>query len=60
MRNRIVWVLVGSVLVCVLALVGTGVIFAATHGGFETDSTAQASTSQCKPVFGVIRSLHAQ
>lgn len=55
MRNRTVWVIVGSVLVCVLALVGTGVIFAATHGGFGAGSTAQVSTSQSKPVFGVIQ-----
>ena len=53
MRNRIVWVIVGSVLLCVLGLVGTGLLFAATHGGFATSSTAQASTSQTKPAFGV-------
>lgn len=53
MRNRIAWFIVGSVLVCVLALVGTGFIFAATHGGLGTGSTAQASASQNKPAFGV-------
>lgn len=52
MRNRIVWVIVGGVLLCVLALAGSGLIFAATHGGFAT-STAQAVASQNKPVFGV-------
>ena len=56
MRNRIVWIIVGTVLVCVLALVGTGFIFAATHGGLGTGSTtAQASASQNKPVYGVIQ-----
>jgi plastocyanin len=55
MRNRIVWFFVGSVLVCVLALVGTGFIFAATHRGLGAGSTAQASVSQDKPVFGVTR-----
>jgi manganese oxidase len=55
MRNRIVWVIVGSALLCVLALVGTGLIFAATHGGFAPSSTPQVSTSQNKAVFGVIQ-----
>lgn len=52
MRNRIVWLLGGIVLVFVLALAGTGFIFAATHGGFASNSTVQASTAQNKPVFG--------
>lgn len=51
MRNRIVWFIVGSVLVCVLALVGTGFIFAATHGGVGARSTAQAASPD-KLVFG--------
>jgi len=55
MRNRIVWFIVASALVCVLALVGTGVLFAATHGGFSAGSAAQASASQNKPVFGITR-----
>jgi plastocyanin len=54
MRNRIVWLIVGSALVCVLALTGTGVIFAATHGGFSASNTSQAAT-QVKPIFGVTR-----
>ena len=53
MRNRVVWFIVGSVLVLVLALIGTGFIFAATHGAFGTSSPAQASASQNRPVFGV-------
>ena len=52
MRNRTAWFIVGIVLVCVLALVGTGFVVAATHGAFEAGGTAQASVSQDKPVFG--------
>ncbi|HVB72795.1 MAG TPA: plastocyanin/azurin family copper-binding protein [Ktedonobacteraceae bacterium] len=39
-------------MVCVLALMGTGFGEVATHGGFGAGSTAQASLSQDKPVFG--------
>jgi plastocyanin len=53
MRNRTVWFIVGIALVCVLALMGTGFVVAATHGGFGGGGTAQASVSQDKPVFGV-------
>jgi plastocyanin len=53
MRNRAVWFIVGIVLVCVLALIGTGFAVAATHWAFGTSGTAQASASQAKPVFGV-------
>src|ERR1700680_3278713 len=52
MRNRTAWVIVSIVLVCVLALVGTVFVVAATHGGFGAGGTAQASVSQVKPVFG--------
>lgn len=52
MRNRTAWFIVGIVLVCVLALVGTGFVVAATHGAFGAGGTAQASVSQGKPVFG--------
>lgn len=52
MRNRTVWFFVGIVLVCVLALMGTGFVVAATHGAFGASSAAQASVSQEKPVFG--------
>jgi plastocyanin len=48
MRNRTVWFIVGIVLVCVLALMGTGFVVAATHGGLGAGGTAQASV----PVFG--------
>lgn len=50
MRTQVARFLVGGILVCVLALLGTGVIFA-LHGR-EANSTAQASASQDKPVFG--------
>ncbi len=52
MRNRTTWFIVGIVLVCALALMGTGFVVAATHGGFGVGGTAQASVSQDKPVFG--------
>jgi plastocyanin len=52
MRNRTAWFIVGIVLVCVLALMGTGFVMVATHGAFGAGSTAQASVSQNKPVLG--------
>ncbi len=52
MRNRTAWFIVGIVLVCVLALMGTGFVMVATHGGFGAGSTAQASVSQNKQVLG--------
>ncbi len=52
MRNRTTWFIVGIVLVCALALMGTGFVVAATHGGFGVGGTAQASVSQDKPDFG--------
>ena len=52
MRNRATWFFVGIILVCALALMGTGFVVAATHGGFGVGGTAQASVSQDKPVFG--------
>ena len=52
MRDRVVWFLVGIVLVFVLALLGTGFVVAAMHGGLRGNGTAQASTSQDKTVFG--------
>jgi plastocyanin len=52
MRNRTAWFIVGIVLVCVLALMGTGFVVAATHGSLGAGGTAQASVSQDKPVFG--------
>ncbi len=52
MRNRTVWFLVGIVLVCVLALIGTGFVVAATHGGFGAGGTTRASALPDKPVFG--------
>ncbi|HEX6551683.1 MAG TPA: plastocyanin/azurin family copper-binding protein [Ktedonobacteraceae bacterium] len=47
MRNRTVWFFVAIVLVCVLALMGTGLVVAAAHGGLRAGTTAQD-----KPVFG--------
>lgn len=55
MRNRIAWLIVGGALVCVLALVGTGLISAAVNGKFGTGSTTHAAAPQSKPVFGVIQ-----
>ena len=52
MRDRKMWFLVGIALVFVLALMGTGFVVAATHGGFGVGGTAQASGSQDKTVFG--------
>ena len=52
MRDRIVWVFLGIVLVCVLALMGTGLIVSARHGDLRVGGTAQASGSQDKTVFG--------
>jgi plastocyanin len=53
MRHRIVWISIGCVLLCVLALVGTGLIFAAMSRGGGIGSQAQTSTSQNKSVFNV-------
>ncbi len=52
MRDRLVWFIVGIVLVFVLALMGTGFVVAAMHGDLRAGGTAQASGSQDKPVFG--------
>jgi plastocyanin len=52
MRDRLVWFLVGIVLVFVLALLGTGFVVAAMHGDLRGNGTAQASGSQDKTVFG--------
>jgi plastocyanin len=52
MRNRTTWFIVGIVLVGALALMGTGFVVAATHGGLGAGGTAQASVSQDKTVFG--------
>lgn len=51
MRNRLVWLLVGIVLVFVLALMGIGYVVA-SNGGWSGKSAAQASGSQDKTVFG--------
>ncbi len=51
MRDRIVWFLVGIVLVFVLALMGIGYVVA-SHGNLSGNSTAQASSSQDKTAFG--------
>jgi plastocyanin len=53
MRNRLVWFLVGIVLVIALALMGIGLVVASMHGGLRAGGTAQASGSQDKTVFGV-------
>jgi len=52
MRDRLVWFLLGIVLVCVLALMGTGYVVASMNSGLRANGTAQASTSQDKTVFG--------
>jgi plastocyanin len=52
MRTRTAWFLVSIILVCILALTGTGLVVAATHGGLGAGSTAQTSATQSKPVFG--------
>lgn len=53
MRNRAVWFLVGIVLVCVLALFGTGLTFAALHGALGTSVGAQGPVSQDTTALGV-------
>jgi len=52
MRNRLVWFLVGIVLVFVLALTGIGLVVASMHGDLRANGTSQASGSQEKTVFG--------
>jgi plastocyanin len=52
MRNRLVWFLVGIILVFVLALMGIGFVVASMHGDLRVNGTAQASSSQNKTVFG--------
>ncbi len=51
MRNRVVWFIVGIILVFVLALMGIGYVVA-SHGSSSGNGTAQASGSQDKTVFG--------
>ncbi len=46
MRNKVVWFLVGAVLVSVLALAGTGVTIAAMKGAFGASGTVQRPISQ--------------
>ncbi len=53
MRNRAVWFLVGAVLVCVLALVGTGLAMAAVNGAFGASGAAERPVSQETTAFGV-------
>ncbi len=43
MRNRVVWFLVGIVLVFVLALMGIGYVVVSMHGGLRVNGMAQAS-----------------
>ena len=52
MRDRLVWFLVGIVLVFALALMGIGFVVASMHGDLRVYGTAQASGSQDKTVFG--------
>ena len=52
MRDRVVWFLVGIVLVFVLALIGTGFVVSAMHGDLRGNGTVQAAGSQDTPVFG--------
>ncbi len=53
MRNRIVWFLVGAVLVSVLAVVGSGVAIGAMERASGTSGTVESSVSQGTTVFGV-------
>jgi plastocyanin len=53
MRNRIVWFLVGAVLVSVLAVVGSGVAIGAMERASGTSGTVKSSVSQGTTVFGV-------
>jgi plastocyanin len=53
MRNRVVWFLVGAVLVSALALFGTGLAVAATHGDFGANGTVERPVSQGTTAFGV-------
>jgi plastocyanin len=52
MRDRLVWFLVGIVLVFVLSLMGIGYVVASMHGNLRVNDTAQASSSQDKSIFG--------
>lgn len=58
MRNRIVWLIVGSALACVLALAGTGVIFAAAHGRFSAGSVGSATQAAAVQVGSLMVSGH--
>jgi plastocyanin len=53
MRNRVVWFLVGAVLVGALALFGSGLAVASMHGAFGTSGTAGRQVSQESVAFGV-------
>jgi len=54
MRNRVVWFLVGAVLVSALALFGTGLAVAATHGDFGANGTVERPVSQETTAFGIM------
>jgi len=53
MRNRVVWFLVGAVLVGALALFGSGLAVASMHGAFGASGTAGRQVSQESVAFGV-------
>jgi plastocyanin len=53
MRNRMVWFLVGAVLVSVLAVIGSGVAIGAMERASGTSGTVESSVSQGTTVFGV-------
>jgi plastocyanin len=53
MRNRVIWFVVGAVLVSIVVLVGTVGVIAARAGAFGARGSPQSSVSQEKAIFGV-------
>jgi plastocyanin len=53
MRNRVIWFVVGAVLVSILILVGTVGVIAARAGAFDARGSPQILASQETAIFGV-------
>ena len=57
MRNRVIWFVVGAVLVSILVLVGTVGVIAARAGAFGAGGSPQSTASQETAILGVTHIL---
>ena len=57
MRNRVIWFVVGAVLVSILVLVGTAGVIAARAGAFGARGSPQSTVSQETAIFGATHVL---